>query len=197
MDHSHKHYILTDFTKMNKKIKSKFLLLTKYILRIQYFDNTFKLFNLEHDEKYIKYFLYPYKDIEENEFNDIIYLFRNKEIYLFIKNITNKCKKIKRIDKNIIKYLHTDNEKYEFFKLYKVIILFNLINKRLSEKTPEEIKKYMLAEKLDEIDKRLKLFNLNDYDKYNNYKYIYIFLQKIYTDNDIYNKIYDTFDLFI
>ena len=197
MDHSHKHYILTDFTKLNKKIKSKFLLLTKYILRIQYFDNTFKLFNLEHDEKYIKYFLHPYKDIEESEFNDIVYLFKNKEIYLFIKNICNKCKKIKRIDKNIIKYLYGDNEKYEFFRLYKVIILFNLINKRLSEKTPEEIKKYMLAEKLDEIDEKLKLFNLNDYNDFNNYKHIYIFLQKIYTDDDIYNKIYDTFDLFI
>lgn len=182
MDDNHKHYIRKDFEKLNENTKKKFLVLLNFLIKFE-----IKIINNINNKILI---------IKDN-FNENIEIFKNKEIYLFIKNTCNKYKKVKGMDKTMNKYISIE-DKIKYLKIYKTIILFNLIIKRLDKKTLEEINEYKLNEKLEKIDKKLLNFNLGEKNEnFNYYIYIIDFVNNVYINEEIYNKIYELYELFI
>jgi hypothetical protein len=150
-----------------------------------------------------------YSQIDKDNYRELSDVYGTYALFNEIKNCTTKASFIKKL-----RPVFSENEstefKEEFKRLLNVVVLVNLIKKRLKRKTIQELNEYQLVAKMEQINPRLiDFFALQRVGKFTSDDEIVSFVKEEYvTYNDIqfeelyklyddkYPAIYELFDLF-
>ena len=150
-----------------------------------------------------------YSQIDKDNYRDLSDVYGTYALFNEIKNCTTKASFIKKL-----RPVFSENEstefKEEFKRLLNVVVLVNLIKKRLKRKTIQELNEYQLVTKMEQINPRLiDFFSLQRVSKFTSDDEITTFVKEEYTTyddiqfeelyklyDDKYPAIYELFDLF-
>lgn len=150
-----------------------------------------------------------YSQIDKDNYRELSDVYGTYALFNEIKNCTTKASFIKKL-----RPVFSENEltefKEEFKRLLNVVVLVNLIKKRLKRKTIQELNEYQLVAKMEQINPRLiDFFALQRVSKFTSDDEITTFVKEEYTTyddiqfeelyklyDDKYPAIYELFDLF-
>jgi len=150
-----------------------------------------------------------YSQIDKDNYRELSDVYGTYALFNEIKNCTTKASFIKKL-----RPVFSENEstefKEEFKRLLNVVVLVNLIKKRLKRKTIQELNEYQLVTKMEQINPRLiDFFSLQRVSKFTSDDEITTFVKEEYTTyddiqfeelyklyDDKYPAIYELFDLF-
>lgn len=150
-----------------------------------------------------------YSQIDKDNYRELSDVYGTYALFNEIKNCTTKASFIKKL-----RPVFSENESTEFKedlkKLLNVVVLVNLIKKRLKRKTIQELNEYQLVAKMEQINPRLiDFFALQRVGKFTSDDEITTFVKEEYTTyddiqfeelyklyDDKYPAIYELFDLF-
>ena len=150
-----------------------------------------------------------YSQIDKDNYRELSDVYGTYALFNEIKNCTTKASFIKKL-----RPVFSENEstefKEEFKRLLNVVVLVNLIKKRLKRKTIQELNEYQLVAKMEQINPRLiDFFALQRVGKFTSDDEITTFVKEEYTTyddiqfeelyklyDDKYPAIYELFDLF-
>jgi len=150
-----------------------------------------------------------YSQIDKDNYRELSDVYGTYALFNEIKNCTTKASFIKKL-----RPVFSENEstefKEEFKRLLNVVVLVNLIKKRLKRKTIQELNEYQLVSKMEQINPRLiDFFALQRVSKFTSDDEITTFVKEEYTTyddiqfeelyklyDDKYPAIYELFDLF-
>jgi hypothetical protein len=163
MDHSNLHSTTLAFNKLNKESKQRLISLMKMFVNDQELNKKFTLFDLQSHYNYRNVLNnYPY-DSQESEYQGFFKIFKTKELFDQIIKLTTKetlYARLTPVIKNNL--LNKTKEECEYLlKFINLIIIGNVIVKKLKTKTREQINIYNLFDKLSGINVSIiSLFNL-------------------------------------
>jgi hypothetical protein len=150
-----------------------------------------------------------YSQIDKDNYRELSDVYGTYALFNEIKNCTTKASFIKKL-----RPIFSENEstefKEEFKRLLNVVVLVNLIKKRLKGKTIQELNEYQLLTKMEQINPRLiDFFALQRVGKFTSDDEIVSFVKEEYVTyddiqfeelyklyDDKYPAIYELFDLF-
>jgi hypothetical protein len=151
-----------------------------------------------------------YSQIDKDNYRELSDVYGTYALFNEIKNLTTKSAFIKKMRSVFDNETASAEFKEEFKRLLNVVVLVNLIKKRLNKKTIQELNEYQLVTKMTQINPQLiDFFALQRLDKFSNDDEITTFvkeeyvtyddiqfeeLYKLYDEN--YPAIYELFDLF-
>jgi hypothetical protein len=151
-----------------------------------------------------------YSQIDKDNYRELSDVYGTYALFNEIKNCTTKSAFIKKMRSVFDNETSSAEFKEEFKRLLNVVVLVNLIKKRLRGKTVQEVNDYQLVTKMTQINPHLiDFFALQQLNKFSNDDEIATFvkeeyityddikfeeLYKLYDEN--YPAIYELFDLF-
>ena len=151
-----------------------------------------------------------YSQIDKDNYRELSDVYGTYSLFNEIKNCTTKASFIKKMRPAFDNENASSEFKDELKRLLNVVVLVNLIQKRLRGKTIQELNNYQLVTKMSQINPRLiDFFALQRISKFSSDDEITTFvkeeyvsyddvqfeeLYKLYDDN--YPAIYELFDLF-
>jgi hypothetical protein len=151
-----------------------------------------------------------YSQIDKDNYRELSDVYGTYALFNEIKNLTTKSAFIKKMRSVFDNETSSAEFKEEFKRLLNVVVLVNLIKKRLNKKTVQELNEYQLVTKMTQINPQLiNFFALQRLDKFSSDDEIATFvkeeyvtyddiqfeeLYKLYDEN--YPAIYELFDLF-
>lgn len=151
-----------------------------------------------------------YSQIDKDNYRELSDVYGTYALFNEIKNLTTKSAFIKKMRSVFDNETSSVEFKEEFKRLLNVVVLVNLIKKRLNKKTVQELNEYQLVTKMTQINpqlinffalQRLSKFSCDDEiatfvkEEYVTYDDIqFEELYKLYDEN--YPAIYELFDLF-
>ena len=151
-----------------------------------------------------------YSQIDKDNYRELSDVYGTYALFNEIKNLTTKSAFIKKMRSVFDNETASAEFKEEFKRLLNVVVLVNLIKKRLNKKTIQELNEYQLVTKMTQINPQLiDFFALQQLNKFSNDDEITTFvkeeyvtyddiqfeeLYKLYDEN--YPAIYELFDLF-
>jgi hypothetical protein len=155
--------------------------------------------------------LKKYSQIDKDNYRELSDVYGTYALFNEIKNCTTKASFVRKLRPVFEKDENLSTEfKEEFKRLLNVVVLVNLIKKRLKGKTIQELNEYQLVDKMEQINpqliyffalQRIKEFTSDDeivsfvkeeYITYDNIQFEELY--KLYDDK--YFVIYELFDLF-
>jgi hypothetical protein len=151
-----------------------------------------------------------YSQIDKDNYRELSDVYGTYALFNEIKNCTTKASFIKKMRPAFDNETASPEFKEEFKRLLNVVILVNLIHKRLRGKTVQELNDYQLVTKMSQINPQLiDFFALQRLSKFSGDDEIATFVKEEYvTYDDIqfeelyklydesYPAIYELFDLF-
>ena len=192
--------------KMNDGKRNRFFSLSNLIIELQ-LKHGVDLLNVSDDQVEE---LKNYSNIDKENYRELSDVYGTYALFNTIKNCTTKTSFVKKllpafVDENI-----TAEFKEDFLKLLNVVVLVNLIHKRLKGKTVQELSDYQLANKMLRINPRLiEFFALQKIQEFTSDNDITAFIKEEYVTyddvqfkelyklyDDKYPEIYELFDLF-
>ncbi len=192
--------------KMNDGKRNRFFSLSNLIIELQ-LKHGVDLLNVSDDQVEE---LKNYSNIDKENYRELSDVYGTYALFNTIKNCTTKTSFVKKllpafVDENI-----TAEFKEDFLKLLNVVVLVNLIHKRLKGKTVQELSDYQLANKMLRINPRLiEFFALQKIQEFTSDNDITVFVKEEYVTyddvqfeelyklyDDKYPEIYELFDLF-
>jgi hypothetical protein len=192
--------------KMNAGKRNRFFSLSNLIIELQ-LKHGVDLLNVSDDQVEE---LKNYSNIDKENYRELSDVYGTYALFNTIKNCTTKTSFVKKllpafVDENI-----TAEFKEDFLKLLNVVVLVNLIHKRLKGKTVQELSDYQLANKMLRINPRLiEFFALQKIQEFTSDNDITVFVKEEYVTyddvqfeelyklyDDKYPEIYELFDLF-
>jgi hypothetical protein len=192
--------------KMNDGKRNRFFSLSNLIIELQ-LKHGVDLLNVSDDQVEE---LKNYSNIDKENYRELSDVYGTYALFNTIKNCTTKTSFVKKllpafVDENI-----TAEFKEDFLKLLNVVVLVNLIHKRLKGKTVQELSDYQLANKMLRINPRLiEFFALQKIKEFTSDDDITAFVKEEYITyddvqfeelyklyDDKYPEIYELFDLF-
>ena len=151
-----------------------------------------------------------YSQIDKDNYRELSDVYGTYALFNEIKNLTTKSAFIKKMRSVFDNETSSVEFKEEFKRLLNVVVLVNLIKKRLNKKTVQELNEYQLVTKMTQINPQLiNFFALQQLSKFSCDDEIATFvkeeyvtyddiqfeeLYKLYDEN--YPAIYELFDLF-
>jgi hypothetical protein len=151
-----------------------------------------------------------YSQIDKDNYRELSDVYGTYSLFNEIKNCTTKASFIKKMRPAFDNENASSEFKDELKRLLNIVVLVNLIQKRLRGKTIQELNNYQLVTKMSQINPRLiDFFALQRISKFSSDDEITTFvkeeyvsyddvqfeeLYKLYDDN--YPAIYELFDLF-
>ena len=151
-----------------------------------------------------------YSQIDKDNYRELSDIYGTYALFNEIKNCTTKASFIKKMRTVFDNETASAEFKEEFKRLLNVVVLVNLIKKRLRGKTVQELNDYQLVTKMTQINPHLiDFFALQQLNKFSNDDEITTFVKEEYvTYDDVqfeelyklydesYLAIYELFDLF-
>lgn len=151
-----------------------------------------------------------YSQINKEKYRELSDVYKTYALFNEIKNCTTKTSFIKKLRPVFDVDSSTDEFRNEFNKMLNVVVLANLIRKRLKDKTIEELNEYQLVSKMAQINPKLiDFFALERIANFTTDEDIETFVKEEYTTYDDINfeelyelydakypEIYELFDLF-
>jgi hypothetical protein len=156
MNNSITKLIIHEFTKLNYQDKCRFLYYTKYIFSFQEIYNfEFIHYNYRYifdDDKYYDKFIK-----NDNEHFVISKTYEFFYLFLLIKNSMYQTSKLtNELNDKCIDIIFRDNDEKDHFKKFiNVVILINLIKKKLNKKSGQKISEYNLFNQLYMINENI------------------------------------------
>jgi hypothetical protein len=192
--------------KMNDTKRNKFFSLTNLIVDLQS-EHGIDILNIT--DRQIEE-LRNYSQIDKQKYRELSDVYGTYALFNEIKNSTTKSTFIKKIRPAFDIDTASIEFKDELKKMLNVVVLVNLIHKRLKGKTIQELNDYQLVNKMIQINpklidyfalQRIQSFTLDDEidtfvkEEYTTYDEInFDELYKLYDEK--YQEIYELFDLF-
>lgn len=191
--------------KMKDASRDRFFSLSNQIIDLQ-LKHGVDILNVS-DEKVEE--LKNYSQINKDDYRELSDVYGTYALFNEIKNCTTKSSFIKKL-----RPVFSENESTEFKedlkKLLNVVVLVNLIKKRLKGKTTQELEDYQLISKMAKINPRLiDFFALQQLSRFTSDDEIATFVKEEYVTyddiqfeelyklyDDQYPDIYELFDLF-
>ena len=151
-----------------------------------------------------------YSQIDKDNYRELSDVYGTYALFNEIKNLTTKSVFIKKMRSVFDNETSSAEFKEEFKRLLNVVVLVNLIKKRLNKKTIQELNEYQLVTKMSQINPSLiNFFALQRLSKFSSDDEITTFVKEEYvTYDDVqfeelyelydnsYSAIYELFDLF-
>lgn len=151
-----------------------------------------------------------YSQIDKDNYRELSDVYGTYSLFNEIKNCTTKSAFIKKMRSAFDNETASAEFKEEFKKLLNIVVLVNLIKKRLKRKTIQELNEYQLVAKMEQINPRLiDFFALQQLSKFTSDDEITTFVKEEYVTyddiqfeelyklyDDKYPAIYELFDLF-
>jgi hypothetical protein len=197
---SHEHAIIVEFKKLDDYYRHRFLLLTKLIFYHQMKNKFILLKDMKDNYLYYNYFIGAnFKGIKfnEDELYLLQYIYQTYDLFLEILSYISAINKITELPP-MLNGLINEEYKPKFIKFINLIILFNLIQCRLIDKSHEDIienndTSYGLFQKLDNVgyiaDCFLELKQLYNKNANNEYIYASVFNKNTFLLNYSYSPI--------
>jgi|LakMenEpi03Aug12_release.lakeMendotaPanAssembly.Ray.scaffolds.fasta_scaffold39922_5 hypothetical protein len=141
--------------------------------------------------------LKKYSQIDKDDYRELSDVYETYALFNEIKNSTVKASFIKKMRPAFDDESSTPEFKEEFKKLLNVVVLVNLIRKRLRGKTVQELNDYQLVSKMTQINTQLiDFFALQQITKFTDDNQIQTFVKEEYiTYDDInFEELYKLYD---
>jgi hypothetical protein len=141
--------------------------------------------------------LKKYSQIDKDDYRELSDVYETYALFNEIKNSTVKASFIKKMRPAFDDESSTPEFKEEFKKLLNVVVLVNLIRKRLRGKTVQELNDYQLVAKMTQINTQLiDFFALQQITKFTDDDQIQTFVKEEYiTYDDInFEELYKLYD---
>jgi hypothetical protein len=141
--------------------------------------------------------LKKYSQIDKDDYRELSDVYETYALFNEIKNSTVKASFIKKMRPAFDDESSTLEFKEEFKKLLNVVVLVNLIRKRLRGKTVQELNDYQLVAKMTQINTQLiDFFALQQITKFTDDDQIQTFVKEEYiTYDDInFEELYKLYD---
>ena len=205
------YFITTQLSNLNENNKHGFLLLTKYIIKLQQ-QGKFNVLNMEHEHTVNMFANYPAADIGPHNYRDIYRLYEQAELFEEIKKGINKKTKInKKLSPILRNYIEDTEEQDNFKQFMNIIVICNLIKQQLKNKSQEDITHYGLFDKLSAVNPNMVTWlNLGQVTNLNTKEEMNCWLNDVYTYDNMhipqvvdlineedYNAIYHIFSRFV
>ena len=151
-----------------------------------------------------------YSQIDKDNYRELSDVYGTYALFNEIKNLTTKSAFIKKMRSVFDNETSSVEFKEEFKRLLNVVVLVNLIKKRLNKKKVQELNEYQLVTKMTQINPQLiNFFALQQLSKFSCDDEIATFVKEEYVTyddvqfeelyklyDDSYPSIYELFDLF-
>jgi hypothetical protein len=179
--------------KMQSDKRDRFFSLSNLIIELQ-IKHGVDILNVSEDqiEK-----LKKYSQIDKDDYRELSDVYETYALFNEIKNSTVKASFIKKMRPAFDDESSTLEFKEEFKKLLNVVVLVNLIRKRLRGKTVQELNDYQLVAKMTQINTQLiDFFALQQITKFTDDDQIQTFVKEEYiTYDDInFEELYKLYD---
>ncbi len=138
-----------------------------------------------------------YSQIDKDSYRELSDVYETYALFNEIKNSTVKASFIKKMRPAFDDESSTPEFKEEFKKLLNVVVLVNLIRKRLRGKTVQELNDYQLVAKMTQINQQLiDFFSLQQITKFTDDDQIQTFVKEEYItyDNINFEELYKLYD---
>jgi hypothetical protein len=192
--------------KMKDDKRDRFFSLSNLIIDLQ-LKHGVDILNVS-DEKVEE--LKNYSQINKDNYRELSDVYGTYTLFNEIKNSTSKASFIKKLRPVFSDDVESTEFKDELKRLLNVVVLVNLIHKRLRGKTIQELNDYQLVTKMSQINPRLiDFFALQRIKEFTNDDEIVSFVKEEYVTyddiqfeelyklcDDSYPAIYELFDLF-
>lgn len=192
--------------KMKDNKRDRFFSLSNLIIDLQS-DHGIDVLNVS--DKQIEE-LRNYSKIDRSEYRELSDVYGTYALFNEIKNLTTKSTFIKKLRPVFDDENASAEFKNDLKRMLNVVVLVNLIHKRLKGKTIRELNDYQLVNKMTQINPRLiDFFALQRIATFTNDDEIDTFIKEEYTTyddinfeelyklyDDKYQEIYELFDLF-
>lgn len=192
--------------KMKDNKRDRFFSLSNLIIDLQS-DHGIDVLNVS--DKQIEE-LRNYSKIDRSEYRELSDVYGTYALFNEIKNLTTKSTFIKKLRSVFDDENASAEFKNDLKRMLNVVVLVNLIHKRLKGKTIRELNDYQLVNKMTQINPRLiDFFALQRIATFTNDDEIDTFIKEEYTTyddinfeelyklyDDKYQEIYELFDLF-
>lgn len=192
--------------KMKDDKRCRFFSLSNLIINLQ-LKHGVDILNVS-DEKVEE--LKNYSQIDKDNYRELSDVYGTYALFNEIKNCTTKASFIKKMRPTFDNENASSEFKDELKRLLNVVVLVNIIKKRLNKKTIQELNDYQLVTKMEQINPKLiDFFALERLSKFTSDNEITTFVNEEYvTYDDIqfeelyklydesYPAIYELFDLF-